>query len=230
MRPSTRDFHPAERRLQPRQHPPQPNRTSHSRPCTCSSAPSKAKKQTVRCSFSAGCSCPRGRPTSSARASGRCATRGGDAEAPPPVVAQLPGHAERLVLEGARQHFLLAGQLEAHAPQAPHALAQERLHLGPGVPIVRALGADHPVPLKVKEVGLVRELQDGGGRVTQRRLTRCATCSSARWAGCLVMARTRIDFCILRRGAHWAGGNKIRLGPGNNVTLEWRWERSVSQR
>ena len=33
--------------------------------------------------------------------------------------AQLPGHAERLVLEGALQH---------HAPQAPH--AQERLHLG----------------------------------------------------------------------------------------------------
>ena len=41
----------------------------------------------------------------------------------------------------------LTGQLEAHAPQAPHALAQERLHLGPGVPVARALGADHPVPL-----------------------------------------------------------------------------------
>ena len=60
-------------------------------------------------------------------------------------LGQLLGHAERLVLEGARQHVLLAGQLEAHAPQAPHALAQERLHLGPGVPVVRALGADHPV-------------------------------------------------------------------------------------
>ena len=31
-------------------------------------------------------------------------------------LGQLPGHAERLVLEGARQHVLLAGQLEAHAP------------------------------------------------------------------------------------------------------------------
>ena len=48
----------------------------------------------------------------------------------------------------ALQHVLLAGQLEAHAPQAPHALAQERLHLGPGVPVVRALGADHPVRLR----------------------------------------------------------------------------------
>ena len=57
---------------------------------------------------------------------------------------QLPGHAERLV-KGALQHVLLTGQLEAHAPQAPpHALAQERLHLGPGVPVLRALGADHP--------------------------------------------------------------------------------------
>ena len=34
--------------------------------------------------------------------------------------------------------------------------AQERLHLGPGVPVARALGADHPVPLRVEEVGLVR--------------------------------------------------------------------------
>ena len=80
-------------------------------------------------------------------------------------LSQLPGHAERLVLKGALQHVLLAGQLEAHAPQAPHALAQERLHLGPGVPVVRALGADHPVPLGVEEVGLVRELQDGAARV-----------------------------------------------------------------
>ena len=30
--------------------------------------------------------------------------------------------------------------------RAPHALVQERLHLGPGVPVARALGADHPVP------------------------------------------------------------------------------------
>ena len=108
---------------------------------------------------------------------------GGDAEAPPVVaqhgvevgahllhaqlqqLGQLPGHAERLVLEGARQHVLLAGQLEAHAPQAPHALAQERLHLRPGVPVARALGADHPVPLQVEEVGLVRELQDGAARI-----------------------------------------------------------------
>ena len=104
---------------------------------------------------------------------------GGDAEAPPVVeqhgvkvgahllhtqlqqLGQLPGHAERLVLEGARQHVLLAGQLEAHAPRAPHALAQERLHLGPGVPILRALGADHPVPLRVEEVGLVRVAERG---------------------------------------------------------------------
>ena len=50
-------------------------------------------------------------------------------------LGQLPGHAERLVLKGALQHVLLAEQLEAHAPQAPHALAQERLHLGPGVPV-----------------------------------------------------------------------------------------------
>ena len=80
---------------------------------------------------------------------------GGDAEAPPVVahllhtqlqqLGQLPGHAERLVLKGALQHVLLTGQLEAHAPQAPHALAQERLHLTPGVPVLRALGADHPV-------------------------------------------------------------------------------------
>ena len=69
-------------------------------------------------------------------------------------LGQLPGHAQRLVLKGALQHVLLTGQLEAHAPQAPHALAQERLHLGPGVPVLRALGAD-PVPLRVKEVGLV---------------------------------------------------------------------------
>ena len=63
-------------------------------------------------------------------------TSGGDPEAPPVVaqhgvevgahllhaqlqqLGQLSGHAERLVLEGARQHVLLAGQLEAHAPQA----------------------------------------------------------------------------------------------------------------
>ena len=79
--------------------------------------------------------------------------------------ASCRGHAERLVLEGARQHVLLAGQLEAHAPQAPHALPQERLHLRSGVPVARALGADHPVPLRVEEVGLVRELQDGAARV-----------------------------------------------------------------
>ena len=30
---------------------------------------------------------------------------------------------------------------------------------------MRALGADHPVPLRVKEVGLVRELQDGAARI-----------------------------------------------------------------
>ena len=62
-------------------------------------------------------------------------------------------------------------------------LAQERLHLRPGVPVVR------PVPLRVEEVGLVRELQDGAARVSQRGLrcfTRCATCSSVRCAGCLV--------------------------------------------
>ena len=39
-------------------------------------------------------------------------------------LGQLLGHAERLVL-GAR-HVLLAGQLEAYAPQAPHALAQKQ--------------------------------------------------------------------------------------------------------
>ena len=81
---------------------------------------------------------------------------------PPPHSAAA---ARRLVLKGARQHVLLAGQLEAHGPQAPHALAQERLHLGPGVPVARALGADHPVPLGVEEVGLVRELQDGAARI-----------------------------------------------------------------
>ena len=61
---------------------------------------------------------------------------GGDAEAPPVVaqhgvkvgahllhtqlqqLGQLPGHAERLVLKGALQHVLLAGQLEAHAPRS----------------------------------------------------------------------------------------------------------------
>ena len=48
-----------------------------------------------------------------------------------------------------------------YAAKTGDALAQERLHLGPGVPVLRALGADHPVPLRVKEVGLVRELQDG---------------------------------------------------------------------
>ena len=39
------------------------------------------------------------------------------------------------------------------------------VHLRPGVPVARALGADHPVPLRVKEVGLVQELQDGAARV-----------------------------------------------------------------
>ena len=56
--------------------------------------------------------------------------------------------------------------------------------------IARALGADHPVPLGVEEVGLVRELQDGAARVSSEAstccLTRCATCSSVRCAGCLV--------------------------------------------
>ena len=35
---------------------------------------------------------------------------------------------------------------------------------------MRALGADHPAPPRVKEVGLVRELQDGAARVSQRGL------------------------------------------------------------
>ena len=43
-----------------------------------------------------------------------------------------PAAAARRAAKGALQHVLLAEQLEAHAPQAPHALAQERLHLGPG--------------------------------------------------------------------------------------------------
>ena len=59
-------------------------------------------------------------------------------------------------------------QLEAHALEAPHALAQERLHLGPQVPVLSALGADHPVPLQ--EAGLVRELQDRGPWIAQRSL------------------------------------------------------------
>ena len=58
--------------------------------------------------------------------------------------------------QGARQHVLLAGQLEAHAPQAP------------------------------EEVGLVQELQDGAAQASTCCLTRCATCSSVRCARCLV--------------------------------------------
>ena len=121
---------------------------------------------------------------------------GGDPEAPPVVaqhgvkvgahllhaqlqqLGQLPGHAERLVLEGARQHVLLAGQLEAHAPQAPHALAQERLHLRAGVPVARAL--------RVKEAESCRMGPPGSSEASTCCLTRCATCSSVRCAGCLV--------------------------------------------
>ena len=46
----------------------------------------------------------------------------------------------------------------------------------------RRLRADHPVSLRVKEVGLVREL-----KASTCCFTRCATCSSVRCAGCLVM-------------------------------------------
>ena len=151
-----------------------------------------------------GRSCPRGRPASSARASARCATR--RTRAPPrrrcrgassrgaaslscSSSASCRGTQSGLSLKALGSTSSLQGSWK---PQAPHALAQERLHLGPGVPVLRALGADHPVPLRVEEVGLVRELQDRGGRVAEQgsncRFTRCATCSSVRWAGCLVMA------------------------------------------
>ena len=125
-------------------------------------SPSKARKHTVRCSFSA----PPGRPASSARASARCATCrtlapprrrcrvGAHLLAQLQQLGQLPG----LVLERARQHVLLAGQLGSSRFSGPSCAAQERLHLRPGVPVARA---DHPVPLRVKEVDLVRELQDG---------------------------------------------------------------------
>ena len=116
-------------------------------------------------------------------------------------LGQLLGHAERLVLEGARQHVLLAGQLEAHAPQAPHALAQERLHLRPGVPVARALGADHPVPLRVEEVGLVRELQDGAARV-QRGLHHLLL-REVRRVPCVAPARS--PTCAGGRGGACAG-------------------------
>ena len=107
---------------------------------------------------------------------------GRDAQAPPVVaehgvevradlleaklqqLRKLPGHAERLVHEGTGQHVLLAGQLEAHASQPLHALPQQRLHLRPRVPVVRALRADHPAPLGV------RELEDGPRGVPERGL------------------------------------------------------------
>ena len=44
------------------------------------------------------------------------------------------------------------------------------------VSVARALGADHPAPLRVKEVGLVRELQDGppgSSEASTCCLTRC---------------------------------------------------------
>ena len=127
-----------------------------SRPCTCSSARRRPRNKRCGAPSAPGRSCPPGRP---ARASGRLRhtqnSRTSSAEMPRRLqswrsmasksahllhaqlqqLGQLPGHAQRLVLEGALQHVLLAGQLEAHAPQAPHALAQERLHLGPGVPV-----------------------------------------------------------------------------------------------
>ena len=111
-----------------------------SRPCTCSSA--RRRPRSTRCGAPSapGRSCPRGRPASSARAWGRCATRrtlapprrrcrGASSRGaawrrsprtpPPRSAAAARPAAGRLVLEGALQHVLLAGQLEAHAPQAP---------------------------------------------------------------------------------------------------------------
>ena len=58
----------------------------------------------------------------------------------------------------------------------PHALAQERLHLGSGVPILRALGADHPVPLGSRSCP---RAAGWGGRVSQQGLHLLPdTCSS----------------------------------------------------
>ena len=76
--------------------------------------------------------------------------------------------------------WLAAGARRAACPRRRSAarLPRSSLHLGPGVPVVRALGADHPVSLRVKEVGLVQELQD----VAQRGPCCAAGCS--RWGPC----------------------------------------------
>ena len=126
-----------------------------------SAAPGTSRFASARCAARRTLASPRRRCRG---ASSRGAAWRQSRRTPPPrsaAAARPAAGAERLILEGALQHVLLVGQLEAHAPQAPHALAQERLHLRPGVPVVRALGADHPVPLRVEEVGLVQELQDG---------------------------------------------------------------------
>ena len=97
-------------------------------------------------------------------------------DAPPrsaAAVGQLLGHAERLVLKRAPRR--------AGSSLGLYALAQERLHLGSGVPALRT------DPFRVEEVGL-QGLQDGAAWVQQSStccLT-CATCSSVRCARCLV--------------------------------------------
>ena len=102
-------------------------------------------------------------------------------------LGQLPGHTERLVPSKALCSTSSFGAAGSSRFSGFHVLAQERLHLGPGVPVVRALGADHSVPLRVKEVGLVQELLPGSSKASTCCLTRCAS-SSGRCAGCLVLA------------------------------------------
>ena len=127
------------------------------------------------------------------RAAGAVLVRGPAGGAAPAHVLRAEaeaGHQDPRAAGGARgaAEVVRGAQPGVQGPAPPHALAQERLHLGPGVPVARALGADHPVPLRVEEVGLVRELPDGAAvqRGLHRCLTRCATCSSVRCAGCLV--------------------------------------------
>ena len=160
--------------------------------------PSKARKDTVAPS-APDRSCPPGRSASSARAWG-----------------------------GGLRHTQNSRTSLAQMPRRLQSWRSMASKAGAGVSTVlkflaRALGADHPVPLRVKE-GLVRELQDGAARVSQRGLRHLLLrevrrCLVARYSQYLLrkkLSAGALRFCPLRSRMQSLGPCWEAAGPGGS--------------